>query len=107
VGANFVSSALMWPEEVIDSGRNGMFEAKVIRFGVSVQDTRSLQIRTNRTTRTMGAYSFGDDLSVPPPLQTRRYRVPVFGTRTHPDLEVIKHEPGPWRILAAIQEAQA
>lgn len=105
-GQHFNSEATFWPNEVIDNGQNGTDEAKVLRFGVKVQYSRGFQIVSNRSTRTIGTYAFGDDLSEAPPARTQTYIVPVFGMEEDPTLKVVKHEPGPWRILKAIQEVK-
>jgi hypothetical protein len=107
LGYSFTARVQPWPIEVIESPRLGMLKARLIRTSVSVMNTTSFQCRTNRTTRTIEAYSVGDDLSVAPKEKTAVYRFPVLGTRDHPEVEYIKHQPGPFHVLAITQEVQA
>ena len=107
VGRNFVSEISPWPVEHLESPRVGFIKARVIRMSVSVQDTMGFKVRTNGTERVIGSYDFGDDLSQPPQSRTKVYRFTVFGNRDHPSMEVVKHEPGPFRVLAIGQEVQA
>lgn len=106
IGLHFDAVAELWPAEIIDSPRAGMLKARVSRLALSVQSTGRFQVRCNNTTRTLGGYSFGDDLSAAPPVQTRIYRIPVFGNRDHPEIEITRHVPGRFRLLAAHQEVQ-
>lgn len=106
-GLNYVSEAAQWPVEVIESRRVGTFTARCIRFLLSVQDTLEFQARCNGTTRTIGGYDFGNDLGAASPLRTTKKAIPVFGRREHADLAVIKHKPGPFRVLYLGQEVQA
>lgn len=107
IGLNFESRVRPWPVEVIEVPRAGMFTARLIRVAVSVLNTVSFQCRTNSTTRTVEGYRFGDDLGSPPPRKTEVFRFSVFGNRDHPDFEVIKHQPGPFAVMAITQEVQA
>lgn len=106
VGLRFESIISPWPVELIDSPRDGMITARVIRFGVSVQSTAEFEIWANNNSRAVGGYSFGDDLSEHPPLRTQRYRIPVMGRREHPDIGLRKDKPGRFRVLALTQEVQ-
>lgn len=106
IGYSFEARVSPWPVENIQSERAGMIKARLIRASVSVLDTLTFQCRTNRTTRTVEAYGVGDDTSSPPPLKTEVFRFSVIGNRDHPEVEVIKHLPGPFHILAITQEVQ-
>ena len=106
IGLPFTARMDLWPVELVESPRIGMLTARVIRLSVSVQDTTAFQIACNRSLRTLGGYAAGDDLSKPPPLHTGVFRAPVIGRRDHPELSVIKHIPGPFRVLAVGQEVQ-
>lgn len=104
VGFNFISSAMPWPQTLVQHPKAGLLPARVIRVGMSVIANCPLQIRCNRTTRTFGGYSFGDDLSQVPPEQKRLYRTSVVGSRDHPEIEIIKPRPGSFQILSIPQE---
>lgn len=106
IGLNFEATVMPWPIEQIESPRIGMVKARTIRASLSVQGTLSFQARRNGTTDTIGAYSFGDDLSLPPVPKTKVYRFAVYGNRDHPEIEFKKHRPGPFRVLSIGQEVQ-
>lgn len=106
IGMCFESVVSPWPIEIVESPRSGMVTVRVIRFGVSVQATSQFVLRCNNNRRSIGGYSFGDDLSAKPPLRTQVFRVPVMGRRDHPVLEIIKDKPGRFRVLAMTQEVQ-
>lgn len=106
IGFNFTSRVSPWPVEAIESPRAGMLTARLIRVSVSVLATTTFQCRTNQTTRTIEGYGAGDNLSDPPPEKTEVFRFSVFGNRDHPEVEFIKHQPGPFHVLAITQEVQ-
>lgn len=95
-----------WPFEIINSPRNGMIRARTIRVGVSVRDTTNFFVQRNSTKSSVAAYSFGDDLSEPPPRKTAVYRFPVFGNRDHPEIIIGQDVPGPFEVSAYIAEVQ-
>lgn len=105
-GFNFEASIIPWPVERIDTPRAGMLEARLIRGSVSVLHSGPFDIRANRNTRTVGGYRWGEDLTIPPPLRTERYRFSVVGRRDHPEIEISKTIPGPFEVLAITQEVQ-
>lgn len=107
IGYSYEARIEPWPVENIQSERTGMIKARLVRASVSVLDTLTFQCRTNRTTRTIEAYGVGDDTSNPPPLKTEVYRFSVIGNRDHPEVEVIKHLPGPFHVLSISQEVQS
>jgi hypothetical protein len=104
VGFNFISSAMPWPQNLVQHPKAGLLPARVIRVAMSVIANCPLQIRCNNTTRSFGGYSFGDDLSEVPPEQKRLYRTSVVGRRDHPEIEIIKPRPGSFQILSVTQE---
>jgi hypothetical protein len=106
IGLNFLATVSPWPVEVVQSARAGTFDCRCIRFLLSMQSTGPFQVKCNSHTRVVGGYEFGDDLSVAPALRTKKYAVPVFGRRQQAELSVIKHEPGPFRVLYTGQEVQ-
>lgn len=106
IGLNFQAVAAPWPVELIESPRIGTLTVRLFKFIVSVQVTGPFQIRANDFTRTVGGYAFGDDLTQPPPVQTKVFRAPVTGRRDHPDVAAIKSEPGFFRVLSLGQEVQ-
>lgn len=106
VGLPFISRLEPWPVELVNSPRIGMVTVRVMQMSVSVQDTTAFQIVLNGEVRTVGGYSAGALFSEPPALHTKVFRAPVMGRRDHPDLAVVKHIPGPFRILAIGQEVQ-
>lgn len=106
IGLNFQSNVWVWPIEQIESPRIGMLTARTIRTSISVQGTLGFQARRNGATDTVGAYGFGDDLSLPPVPRTKVYRFAVYGNRDHPEIEFTKHRPGPFRVLSIGQEVQ-
>ncbi|MBT9385471.1 hypothetical protein KM176_16475 [Pseudooceanicola sp. CBS1P-1] len=106
IGLNYSAEVSPWPAEATDSPRSGMRPTRVTRFLVSMQGRVALQIRANGYTRSLGGYSFGDDLSVDPPQRDQVYRVMVAGRRDHPDMAVIKNIPGPFTVLALGQEVK-
>lgn len=106
IGLHFECRAKLWPVEVLESPRVGLLKARVYKLVVSVQNTCVWQAVVNGKARVLGGYSVGDDLSAAPPRRTKVYKVPVFGPRDHPDLDIVKHQPGPWWVLAAGQEVQ-
>lgn len=105
-GFNFVSSVQPWPVEHVDSPRAGLLKARLIRASVSVLASAGFSVRANLRTRQIGSYAFGDDVSLPPPLQTRVVKFSVVGRRDHPEIEILKTEPGPFEVLAITQEIQ-
>lgn len=105
VGLDFPVSVTPWPVEHIDHPRAGMLRARLIRGGVSVQSTLTVDIRANNHSRTFGGYGFGDDLSAAN-LMTKVLKFSVTGNRDHPEIEISRSAPGPFRILAVTQEVQ-
>lgn len=106
VGLGFEARADIWPVELINVERVGMVTVRVIQISVSVQDTTAFQMILNGERRTVGGYSAGALFSEPPALHTKVFRAPIMGRRDHPQLSVVKHIPGPFRILAVGQEVQ-
>lgn len=106
VGLNFVSEIKLWPVELIESPRIGSLTARVMQAIISVQRTHGFDAILNRTTRKVGAYQMGDDLSVPPPERTKVYKFAVFGRRDHPEITFRKSRPGRFRVLATGQKVQ-
>ncbi|MBR9823016.1 MAG: hypothetical protein GYB51_18700 [Rhodobacteraceae bacterium] len=106
IGLNFEAEVAPWPVEVVESPYAGIRPTRATRFMVSLQGTLTCQMRANGYTRQMGGYSFGDDLSVPPPQTDQIFRVMVAGRRDHPDMAVIKNIPGPFTVLAIGQEVK-
>lgn len=106
IGLRFTARVEPWPRRIIESPRDGMMAVRIMRFACVVQDTALFAVRTNRTTRNVGGYSFGDDLSENPALRTKRFEFPIFGTRDHPEIEIIKDKPGRFRLLSMTQEVQ-
>jgi len=104
VGFNFQSRVMPWPTDVIQSPYLGMIKVRVVRGSVSVLHTGQIAIRANASTKRVGGYAFGDDLSAPPPRRTLVYRFMVLGRRDHPEIEFIKEGPGAFQILAINQE---
>lgn len=104
IGLPFPSEASVWPVEMLDAPHVGLKRVRATRFGVSVQDAIRFEMRCNRHSRTVGGYSFGDDLSEPAPLSERIFTAPVTGRPPHHDLGVVRSDPGPWRVLAMTQE---
>ena len=107
VGFKWVMDAQIWPKEVIESPRIGMIEARVVRFGVSVQQSLGFKVDTNNSTLQIDAYKAGDNLTLPPIRRDEVYRFTVLGRRDHPLLRIHLDTPGPLRVLATIQEVQA
>lgn len=105
-GFNFISRVQPWPVEFVQSPRAGMLKARLIRGSVSLLSSGRFDVRANRNTRQFGGYSFGDDLSLPPPLRTKKQKFSVIGQRDHPEIEIIKPEPGAFEVLAITQEVQ-
>lgn len=106
IGINFIASVKPWAVEHVESKRVGMVRVRTPRVSVSVQNTLGFQAIRNRTTTTVGGFSFGDDLSSPPELQTKVFKFSVLGNRDHPEIEFRKNRPGPFRVLAIGQEVQ-
>tara|TARA_R110000796_G_scaffold9452_3_gene32178 strand:- start:619 stop:2778 length:2160 start_codon:yes stop_codon:yes gene_type:complete len=107
VGLNFVASAEPWPVEVIESPRVGEVTVRVMEAIVSVQNTLGFEVMCNGVRNSVTAYSFGDDLSIPPAPKTKVRRFTIFGNRDHPEIIISKTRPGPFRILAIGQKVQA
>ena len=105
-GLNFTSSIEPWPVERIDTPRSGMLTARLIRGSVSVLASAGFKVRANRSVKEFTGYDFGDDLTLPPPLKTRVCKFSVIGRRDHPEIEIIKDEPGAFEVLAITQEVQ-
>jgi hypothetical protein len=103
-GFNFVARAQPWPVDIIQSPHLGMIKVRTVRFSVSVLHTGPIAMRSNTSTKRVGGYHFGDDLSIPPPRRTQLYRAMVLGRRDHPEIEIIKEGPGAFQILAINQE---
>ena len=83
-----------------------MIRSRTIRVGVSVRDTLAFYVRRNNITSRVEPYSFGDDLSAPPPTKTKVYRFPVLGKRDHPEIVIGSDAPGPFEVSAYIAEVQ-
>lgn len=107
IGLLFTTRMKPWPVELIDSQRAGLLRARVMRLGVSVYETVSFKVRRNGITTKIGSYDFGDALDEPPSRKTKVHRFPVLGNRDHPDMEILRDEPGPFTVLALTQEVQA
>lgn len=105
-GLNFEAEMAPWPVENIDTPRVGTIDVRCIRFLIAVQGALEFRVRCNAHTRTLAGYRFGEPLGSPAPLRTEKFQVPVFGRRAYPDLAVIKHKPGPFRVLFLGQEVQ-
>lgn len=105
-GLNFEAYVRPWPVEQLDSRRIGVHKPRCIRFLVSLQDSDEFQVRCNNDTRNLGGFRFGADLTHPPATTTDDFAIPVFGRRHQPDLRVIKHQPGRFRVLYTGQEVQ-
>lgn len=106
LGFNFVSRLKPWPVEDIQTQRSGMLKARLIRVAVSVKDTKTFQFSTGVDTRTIESYRVGNNFALPGPDKTDVFRFPVLGFRTHHEVEIIKHQPGPFHVLAITQEVQ-
>jgi hypothetical protein len=105
-GLAIVSTVAPWPKAVTDSMRDGRFPTRTFMFHVSVQGTGLFDATCNNHTRTLGGYDVGSDLSEPPPVRTKPYRIPFFGRSFHPLMVVKKVRPGPFKILQVGQEVQ-
>lgn len=103
-GFNFESRVMPWPVDIIKSPALGMIKVRTVRGSVSVLHTGRIAIRSNATTKRVGGYNFGDDLSEPPPRRTQLHRFMVLGRRDHPEIEFIKEGPGAFQILAINME---
>lgn len=106
IGFNFVATMGVWPVEAIESPRIGTLSARVMQIIVSVHDTLGYEVRCNKTTRKVDPYRVGDDVTKPPKPRTEIRRFAVYGNRDHPEMEVIKRRPGPFRVLAIGQRVQ-
>lgn len=106
IGLNFVAEIKLWPAELTDSRRIGSITARVFEAIISIQNTHGFEAILNRTTRKIGAYRFGDDLTEPPPPRTEVRRFTIFGNRDHPDITFRKTRPGRFRVLATGQKVQ-
>lgn len=106
-GFNFDARVMPWPVENIDHPKAGMLKARLIRGSVSVMHTGPFDVRANRSTRAIGGYRVGEDLSQPPPLRTEVSKFSVIGRRDHPEIEIIRDKPGAFEVLAITQELQA
>ena len=106
IGVAFESYIIPWPVEYVNSQRLGMIRSRTIRVGVSVRDTLAFYVRRNNITSRVEPYSFGDDLSAPPPTKTKVYRFPVLGNRDHPEIVIGSDAPGPFEVSAYIAEVQ-
>jgi len=104
IGFPFTSEAAAWPVEMMDAPYVGLKRVRATKFGVSVQGSIHFDMRCNAKSRTVGAYSFGDDLTQAPPVSERIFMAPVTGRPAHHDLAVIRNDPGPWQVLAMTQE---
>ncbi len=104
VGLEFATTIAPWPIEIVEGPRIGMVPARLVRVSVSVQDTVTFKIRRNNTDVEIEAYNVGDDLSLPPARKEKVYRAIVFGNRDHPEVEIIRDQPGPFRVLSVGQE---
>lgn len=107
VGLNFIASMQPWPVEIIESPRIGEISARVMEIIVSVQNTLGYEVSCNGVVNRVGAYGFGDDLSIAPVPKTMVRRFPIFGNRDHPEMIISKTRPGPFRVLAIGQKVQA
>lgn len=104
VGLEFDTEVQPWPIEMVDAPRIGMVRARLVRVSASVQNTVSFKCRRNNTDALVQAYNVGDDLSEPPSRKTGVYRFIVFGNRDHPEVTIVRDEPGPFRLLSLGQE---
>ncbi len=107
IGLNFTAEAEVWPSKVIEATTAGLRTPRVFTLIVSVLNTRHIDVRCNDDQRQIGGHRFGENLSLPAPLRTTLYRVPVYGRRDHATLTVSRSVPGPWHILSIGQEVEA
>ena len=105
-GLPFTARMDFWPIELVESSRLGLLRARVIRVSASVQNTTSFQFICNRHTKTVAEYPTGADYIGQTDLKTAVFRCPILGRRDHPSLSLVKHEPGPFRVLTFTQEVQ-
>lgn len=106
IGFGFEVEAAPWPVELLNSPRLGMVTVRAFTFTVSVQQSGPFDVICNAQRRSVGGWTFGDDLTEPQASVTKVYRVPVTGRRDHNDMSVIRTEAGPFRVLALGQEVQ-
>jgi hypothetical protein len=125
IGIPFTAEFALWPSEVIEHPRAGIFPVRCFRLIVSARHDCAFQIRCNSHTRTVGGFRFGEDLSgIPDPdwpsfggdfstggydqtgLADSIFRVPVTGRREHNDIAIILHIPGRVTIMTANQEVR-
>lgn len=104
IGLPFTTDIGFWPVEVIEAPYAGLVDARVTRFGVSVQNTGEFSVLLNAKTYQRGGYSVGDDLSLPPPRVTETFTFMVTGRPPHADIRIRKTRPGIFRLLTATQE---
>ncbi|MDB6151469.1 MAG: hypothetical protein JWQ44_2917 [Chthoniobacter sp.] len=104
VGFPFTTQVLLWPVKHVESPYTGIVRARPVRGSVALLNSGVFNIRTNNTTRVVGGYTAGDDVSLPPPLRTRVVKFSIFGNREYPEIEITKTEPGQFEVMAATQE---
>lgn len=103
-GFNFVASLQPWPVEVVESPRGGIYPARLVQGSVSVINTGVFEVRCNKTTKSFGGQSFGDNPEDRPSLAAKKYKFSAVGMRDHAEIEYTKPLPGYFHILSSTQE---
>lgn len=96
IGILFQSEVHPWPRRSTDSAYGRQEAKRIIRLGVSVQDT----IRFKCRNEPHGDYDFNADLEEPPALRTETAYFTVAERDHYPVIPIVKDRPGPFRITA-------
>jgi hypothetical protein len=104
IGFPFTTQVYCWPVKHVESPHAGIVRARPVRGSVAIKATGAFKIRTNGSTRDVGGYTAGDDVSLPPEDKTRIVKFGIWGNRDYPEIEVTKEEPGQFEVMAITQE---
>lgn len=95
LGHGFTVRCTPWSRRSISTNSGTRDVKRLIDLYVSVQSTGSFKVGTVG----LGGYQGGDDLTVPPPLETRQYRLGVPGNASFERVPIVMERPGPFRLL--------
>jgi len=94
VGLPFAITVLPWPRRSVETQRGTRDVKRLIDLYVSVMATGLIEIDG----QTVGAYAVGDDLTQPPALVDRQYRVAVKGGASFETTRITRSRPGPFLL---------
>ncbi len=95
VGLPFEIDVTPWDRRSVNTQRSTRQIKRMTHIFVTVQDTLAFDAEG----QSFGGYRVGEDLSVPPPLRSKEYKVVLRGRAAFRDRPITVTRPGPFRLL--------